>query len=108
MKYTVKININKQINVNEGKTDENNNSLPVDLKVFPLTKTVTDITSTGATQLTVSEIKAEIQKIYPVTPSMDEKLSANGDEFTNPTDVVTARKLEYSVTESYVAPDPTK
>lgn len=105
MKYTVKIKINKQVDVNEGKKDKDNNPLPQKLETLNTFTTVTDVLASGDTKFTVAEIKSELQVMYPVTPSIDEKLSADGVELTNGGDEVSSRKLEYSITKPYVTPD---
>lgn len=102
MKYSIKLKINKQINVNEGKKDKDGISLPQQLELVSNYRMVTDVSAPDDRKFTVSEIMNDLRSRYPVSPSIDEKLIADGVELTNPSDEVSARKLEYSITSPYV------
>lgn len=97
MKYTIKVEINNQINVNEGQVDESNNPLPEQLEVIPSYKIVTDVNSGGSSKLTVAEIKTKLKEKYSLNNLVEEKLFANRQELTNDGDEVSSFKLEYKV-----------
>lgn len=106
MKYTVKIQIKNQIDLNAGRKDKDNKRLPEKLEEVPTYSIVTDIRTSGDTQLTVEEMKTELRKMYTVLNPMNETLGTKDGEFTNPTDLVKDTKLVYSVTDAHVVPDP--
>lgn len=95
MKYTIKVEINNQINVNEGQVDESNNPLPSQIEVIPSYKIVTDINSPS--KLTVGEIKTKLKEKYSLNNLVEEKLFANRQELSNDGDEVSSFKLEYKV-----------
>jgi hypothetical protein len=97
MKYTIKVEINNQVNVNEGQVDESNNPLPPQIEVIPSYKIITNVNNEGSVKLTVGEIKTQLRNKFSLTNLVEEKLFANKQELTNDGDEVSSFKLEYKV-----------
>jgi len=97
MKYSVKVNIDKQENANAGLKDASGSALPPKIETFTAYTAVTDVVtprisgsvsgsvSGSDTKYTASQIKAEVFKYYVYTTSslVSEKLyTSKGVEIT--------------------------
>lgn len=105
MKYSIKVNINRQENANAGLHDASGSLLPVKLESVPVLGDCSDLhTPSGSTSLTADQIKTSIKSLYHITYTVSESLVAlqpiSGStglytELSGSTDVL-IRKLAYN------------
>ncbi len=101
MKYTVKVDIFNQKDVN-ARQARSGSTPPVQLESVQAYAIVTDFRTTGDTLYTPEELKTQVRSKFNITDTVTEVLSLNGEEVVG-TEPLTERKYKYKV----VLPIPT-
>lgn len=96
MKYTVKVKIFTQIDVNNIKP-ESGSATPVQLESVQSYRIVTDIVVPGSGSLTPNALKTQLRDKFDLVSPISESLSVDGNVI-NGSAGITARKLSYSAT----------
>ena len=80
MKYTIKVGINTQQNVNAGQKDKDNNPLPEKIESVRSYNVVTDLRSSGSVELTVDAIKTAMRSKFHIVNATSESIQVKGVE----------------------------
>ena len=96
MKYTVKVKIFTQKDVNNSKPGSGS-AAPVQLESVQSYRIVTDIVVPGSDSLTPDALKTQLRDKFKLVSPINETLLVNGNEISGSAGI-TARTLEYNAT----------
>lgn len=93
MKYTVKVKIFTQKDVNAGQAPSGS-TLPVQLESVQAYSIVSDFRTTGDVLFTPEELKAQVRSKFNITDIVTEAISLNDEEVVG-TEPLTGRSYKY-------------
>ena len=96
MKYTVKVNIFNQEDINAGQRTSGS-ILPAQLELAESYRIVTDIVVPGSGSLTPNALKIQLRDKFKLVSPISESLSVNGNVISGSA-TIKERSIEYSAT----------
>lgn len=93
MKYSVKVDIFNQKDVNAGQAPSGS-TLPVKVESVQAYSVVTDILTSGSTLYTPAELCTQLRGKFNITATVSESISLNGVDIVT-TDPLTGRSYKY-------------